>query len=86
MECTECGGLGCRVCGDSGDMDIIECPLLILDNNIAEVISMANLYKKGLPPVAGGVLDQAKSFVMAAEFIYKEQYYWKAKLGIIDDG
>lgn len=86
MECAECGGFGCKFCNYDGDISFGDCPLNVIDNDIYEVISYANLYKKGLPPVTGGSLDQAKSFIMAAEFIYKEQYYWKAKLGIIDDG
>ena len=45
---------------------------------------LAGLFEKGLPPVAGGVLDQAKIFVEAATFIFREQNYWKNKLGVFD--
>lgn len=44
---------------------------------------MAELYEKGLPPVAGGALDQANVFVEAARFVWSEQAYWRAKLGIL---
>ena len=48
------------------------------------MIMLAGLFEKGLPPVAGGVLDQAKIFVETATFIFREQNYWKQKLGLFD--
>ena len=45
---------------------------------------LAELFEKGLPPVAGGVLDQAKIFVETARFVFSEQSYWKNKLGVFD--
>ncbi|HIJ70651.1 MAG TPA: hypothetical protein HPP87_04720 [Planctomycetes bacterium] len=41
---------------------------------------MAELFYKGLPPVAGGVYDQAAVFVHAARFVRAEQEYYKAKM------
>ena len=49
-----------------------------------DIIQMAELYEKGLPPIAGGQLDQAKSFVDAAYFIFNEIQYWKYKMGILN--
>ncbi len=86
MECSECNGIGCSECNDIGTIDICDCPMMVISSDIQEVIEYAELYRKGLPPVQGGSLDQSKSFIVAANFIYKEQYYWKAKLGIIDNG
>jgi len=45
---------------------------------------MAGLYEKALPPVAGGVLDQAKEFVDACEYVWAEQKMLKRHLGIFD--
>jgi len=64
-------------------VEITQCPLTLIDNNVWEVIKFAGLYEKGLPPVAGGSLDQAKNFIDAASFIFSEQQYWKSKLGIM---
>jgi len=50
--------------------------------DIWELIEYAELYKKGLPPVAGGALDQSAGFVAAARFIFGEQDKHKKKLGI----
>ena len=55
----------------------------LVDTRTMDIIQMAELYEKGLPPVAGGQLDQAKSFVDAAYFIFNEKAYWKNKMGII---
>ena len=36
------------------------------------MIALAELYRKGLPPVAGGTLDQAAAFNDAARFVWAE--------------
>jgi len=46
------------------------------------MIEFAKLYEKGLPPVAGGILNQTHSFIAAVNFIFAEEAVWKAKLGI----
>ena len=83
MECIDCGGTGCDKCGRSGRIRIEDCPLKLITEDVWEIISLAELFEKGLPPVAGGVLDQAKCFVDAARFVFREQSYWKNKLGIL---
>ena len=84
MICTSCGGSGCEKCNQAGTFDIAECPMNLISNEVMDVIEYAELWSKGLPPVAGGALDQAKCFVMAAQFIFSEQNYWKKKKGIIN--
>lgn len=84
MDCVVCSGNGCEECKDSGIIEITDCPLVLIPKDVWESIEFADLYEKGLPPIAGGSLDQTKSFVLAANFIFKEKAYWKKKLGIID--
>lgn len=84
MECIECGGRGCKECEETGKLEITQCPLELITPDIWEVIEMAEFFEKGLPPVAGGVLDQAKIFIDACRFIFREQARWKKKLGIFD--
>jgi len=48
------------------------------------MIEFAELFRYGLPPVAGGALDQAYVFLDAARFIWAEQRVWRAELGIHD--
>jgi NADPH-dependent 7-cyano-7-deazaguanine reductase QueF-like protein len=82
MNCTACGGTGCEECQDTGRIEITQCPLEIITPDIWEVIELAQLYEKGLPPVAGGALDQANIFVDACRMIWSEEKVWKNKLGI----
>ena len=44
---------------------------------------MAALFDRGLPPVAGGALDQTAAFVEAARFVWAEESRWKNKLGLL---
>ena len=83
MECVSCGGKGCKECKGTGRFRITDCPLKYVTTDVQQLIRMAELFEKGLPPVAGGVLDQGQNFVEAAEFVFSEQEYWKAKLWII---
>lgn len=39
------------------------CPYSYIDTDLASAIQLADLFEKGIPPVAGGVLDQAKQFI-----------------------
>ncbi len=41
---------------------------------------MAELTKRGLPPVHGGALDQAKKFLDACTFVWTETARIKAEL------
>lgn len=36
-------------------------------------VEMFDLFKSGLPPIAGGVLDQSASFVRAARYFENEE-------------
>ena len=46
------------------------------------MIRYAKLYRKGLPPVAGGALDQAAIFIDAAEFVWAEESRHRIELKI----
>jgi hypothetical protein len=83
MTCPNCEGKGCNECKE-GKIDIIQCPLELITNDIWQAIYFAELYEKGLPPVAGGALEQTKSFLDAAQFIMNEKAYWKSNLGILN--
>ena len=84
MTCVSCAGDGCDDCNKVGSINITCCPLDMITADVWEIIQMADFYQKGLPPVAGGVLDQAKNFNDAAMFVFKEKAYWKNKLGLFD--
>jgi len=84
MQCFVCAGRGCDVCLYIGCYPVVDCPIKYIDDEIWSVIEYAMLYEKGLPPIAGGALDQAHSFVDAARFVHNEMNYWKKKLKILE--
>ena len=59
------------------------CPRAYVGAEISDVIGLAELYEKGLPPISGGVLDQSEWFADACGTIWADQSYWKRRLGII---
>lgn len=83
MVCPGCEGRGCKGCDEKGEIDITECPLETITNDVREIIALTELFQKGLPPISGGTLEQAKVFVEAARFIIGEEQRWKNKLGIL---
>lgn len=81
MDCPACGGKGCRHCGPDGLLHVTDCPLHVVPDEAWQLLRLARLYEKGLPPVAGGALDQAAAFVEACDFVWNEEKYWKLKQG-----
>lgn len=81
MDCPSCGGSGCDHC-DDGTVRITDCPLLLISQDVWETVELAELYEKGLAPVAGGVLDQAACFIEAARLIWRETARHKKRLGL----
>lgn len=82
IECAGCAGKGCSVCSMNGYIDLPGCPLELIDRSTWELLGYIDLYEKGLPPAAGGALDQSAGFIFAARFVFAEQQYYKTRLGI----
>lgn len=82
LRCLGCDGKGCDECGGSGFTEITGCPQRELTHDIFELAEFSELYSKGLPPVAGGALDQTKSFVDAHRQLTRDQQTLKRTLGI----
>lgn len=86
--CMTCGGRpgfieNCPECGGTGKVKITECPLKIVKRETWELIDCIELYlDNGLPPVAGGQLDQAAGFLRAVTFVKNEKAMHKARLKI----
>jgi len=82
--CNDGGVEDCPQCDGSGQMKITECPEKLITDDIWEAIEASSFWEKGIPPVAGGMLDQTHIFIMAARIIISEQQYWKNELGILN--
>lgn len=84
INCPTCEGLGCEHCDKRGTVSIEACPQSLLDHETWELLHYAELYKKGLPPVSGGALDQGAKFSYCATHIWHEQSRLRADLGLMD--
>jgi len=87
IQCVVCNGIDfdkCEYCGKTGAIEITDCPEKIITSDIWMTMELAKFYAKGLPPVAGGVLDQAHNFIEACNYIFAEENVLKAKLGIME--
>lgn len=64
-----------------------QCPLeFVNERGIWMAIKLARFARRGTWPILGGVLDQCKWFMEAADEIWGDQAYWRAKKGIPSDG
>lgn len=59
-------------------MSITTCPNKYC-RDVAPLIPLADLFAKGLPPVAGGVLDQSAWFLQAARILERDEETIKAE-------
>jgi hypothetical protein len=78
IECPACNGTGCDEC-TNGNWILKGCPNRYCDS-IGQFVSMADLFNEGLPPVAGGSLDQSASFVDAVRILKYEENRIKAEV------
>lgn len=76
MECKGRSSV-CDACDGSGVFEVICCPLEWIEERIWQMIELAELYEKGLPPVAGGALDQTAYFVRFAKQVMDESAQYK---------
>lgn len=67
----------CDECGGTGTFDITDCPQRWIDDWVWQMIELAEMYEKGLPPVIGGVLDQTAYFVRFAKQVIDESAQYK---------
>lgn len=82
IDCPRCGGKGCPECDDAGQFALEQCPFTAVPRHVFRAIDLADLYAKGLPPVAGGSLDQSAWFVELANFSFAEAARLRRELGI----
>ena len=82
MACIRCDGRDdeCPDCKGTGRFVIAGC-VREYAADVLPFISLARWADDGLLPVAGGVLDQAKSFMSALSFYRSEMARWKISHG-----
>lgn len=79
-DCPYCGDRegGCEICED-GKIVLRTCPHLAVRRETWRCIEAAELLGRGLPPEAGGMLDQNAAFLAAARIIRQQQRIWRAR-------
>ena len=73
IACVTCNGKnfeGCPTCNGTGHIEIDCCPRLLLDGGTLAAVKLADLFRKGLPPLAGGTLDQPQEFLDWCDFYF----------------
>ena len=75
LECPCCHGSGCDHC-NQGSIRIKGCPNDFC-RPIADATHLIDLYAQGLPPIAGGALDQSAWFIEAARRLKADENHLK---------
>jgi hypothetical protein len=57
IECTECGGIGCRHC-DRGYYRVTQCPQSYIGSELVNDINIVAQCTSGVMPVSGGLMNQ----------------------------
>lgn len=71
IECPICAGTNCSEC-DDGWVSITECPKTYCQE-IVPALDLIDLFWKGLPPNAGGTMDQTQWFLTAAKTLKHDE-------------
>lgn len=71
FECPSCDGEGCDEC-NMGAIRLSGCPSQYCAS-VVTAVGLVDLFEKGLPPVAGGALDQSVSFIEATRILRNDE-------------
>lgn len=77
IECVACNGTGCDECAE-GVYRVEGCPNQYC-SGLTQFVELVDLFDEGLPPVAGGALDQSASFIEASRRFKSEEQRAKAE-------
>lgn len=77
MHCPHCHGQGCNDCNDSGTYEL-PCDPIEFAFDVWPLIRIADVWRKGTPPEAGGMLDQPAGLTDAVRFIWADEDHLKA--------
>lgn len=77
LRCVTCDGKGCDTCEGRGYLGIDGCPYAAVSEDVDEMMVVAQLFKQGITPVAGGYLDQPTKVIDACQLIWAELSAWE---------
>jgi hypothetical protein len=70
--CSGAGGDCWKECRD-GKVYLTSCPRKLVDVQTFQALGFVDLYKKGIPLVPGGSLDQPAGFVNLCQLVWGEE-------------
>ncbi len=74
VDCPGCDEKGCGHCND-GSFYLTECPQLFA-GEMVDAIQLVDMHKEhGMPPIAGGSLDQSKYYLNLYDETLKQRAY-----------
>jgi len=73
VTCATCDGNGCEKCKETGSVLLYRCPTSHNTREIAAAFEAMGWSERGVLPVAGGLLDQAASFVAFCRLVGSER-------------
>lgn len=79
LACMFCGGEDddCPECAGTNEVPILRCPNALVRQVHRDAVFAAMRAERGLLPAAGGVHDQAATFVEALPLLEREVAHWR---------
>lgn len=71
IECPSCNGQGCEDCNE-GLIRLSECPNREC-SDMHQVVTLSDLFDKGVLPIAGGALDQSAWLIDAFQIFKSDE-------------
>jgi hypothetical protein len=87
LQCPACDGKGgdCSRCGGAGELTFTSCPRPSIPAQAYAAVRYEEMSRRGLLPVAGGLLDQTACGLDAIQVVADDARAWRARLGIRED-
>jgi hypothetical protein len=63
----------CNVCDGAGHTELRTCPKMSVSGDVWGMMLQVELFEKGMPPLAGGSLDQTEAFLDVMEFVWSQR-------------
>jgi len=81
ISCLDCAGRdpACKSCQGSNRVELLECPWRLIEPKHRSAVDAALQAEHGMLPAAGGVHDQAATFVQALPILRNEVLFWRRK-------
>lgn len=80
VACPTCDETGCEACDHQGYFYLRQCPKQQIDSELYGMTRLASFLEKGIPPIAGGSLEQSAWFMDFAATLQLEMKLAEAEI------